>query len=146
MLLIAKNTKRFSILFISLSPQAILSYYTVSPMKHQYIVPISHPQLYDRQKRMENGVGIGKEYFEHLIGDIQDIHQSGRRFYQELIDIYATRVVYNIDARTTHELYKKVQNKIDYVIHRKNTSKFTHSMKRSNELTFYIVIIFSSVF
>ena len=60
------------------------------------------------KKRMENGVFIGEDYFEHLLSEIREIRMSERRFYQKLTDIYATSIDYNKDAPTTTESYKTV--------------------------------------
>lgn len=69
------------------------------------------------RKRMENGLFVGEDYFEHLLAEIREIRLSERRFYQKLTDIYATAVDYNKDAPTTRLFFKKVQNKIHYAVH-----------------------------
>ena len=69
------------------------------------------------KKRMENGSFIGEDYFEHLLAEIREIRLSERRFYQKLTDIYATSIDYNRDAPTTGLFFKKVQNKMHYVVH-----------------------------
>lgn len=69
------------------------------------------------KKRMENGLFIGEDYFEHLLAEIREIRLSERRFYQKLTDIYATSIDYNRDAPTTRLFFKKVQNKMHYAVH-----------------------------
>jgi len=69
------------------------------------------------KKRMENGSFIGVDYFEQLLEEIREIRLSERNFYQKLTDIYATSIDYNIDAPTTREFFKKVQNKMHYAVH-----------------------------
>ena len=69
------------------------------------------------KKRMENGVFIGEDYFEHLLSEIREIRTSERRFYQKLTDIYATSIDYNRDAPTTRMFYKKMQNKMHFAVH-----------------------------
>ena len=69
------------------------------------------------QKRMENGSFIGEDYFEHLLAEIREIRLSERRFYQNLTDIYATSIDYNLNAPTTRLFFKKVQNKMHYAVH-----------------------------
>ena len=69
------------------------------------------------KKRMENGVFLGVDYFEHLLAEIREIRLSERRFYQKLTDIYATSIDYNRDAPTTRMFFKKVQNKMHYAVH-----------------------------
>ncbi len=48
---------------------------------------------------------------------ICEIRLSERRFYQKLTDIYATSMDYNKDAPTTRLFYKRIQNKMHYVMH-----------------------------
>lgn len=69
------------------------------------------------RKRMENGVYLGEDYFEHLLAEIREIRLSERRFYQKLTDIYATSMDYNKDAPTTRLFFKLIQNKMHYAVH-----------------------------
>ena len=69
------------------------------------------------KERMENGIFLGEDYFEHLLQEIREIRLSERRFYQKITDIYATSVDYNKDAPITHDFFAKVQNKLHYAIH-----------------------------
>ncbi len=69
------------------------------------------------KKRMENGAFLGEDYFEHLLAEIREIRLSERRFYQKLTDIYATSIDYNLDAPTTRNFFRKVQNKMHYAVH-----------------------------
>ena len=69
------------------------------------------------KKRMENGIFINEDYFEHLLAEIREIRLSERRFYQKLTDIYATSIDYNVESPTTQEFFKKVQNKMHYAVH-----------------------------
>ena len=62
------------------------------------------------KKRMENGVFLGVDYFEHLLAEIREIRLSERRFYQKLTDIYSTAIDYNMNAPTTKQFFQKVQN------------------------------------
>lgn len=69
------------------------------------------------RKRMENGVFLGEDYFEHLLEEIREIRLSERRFYQKITDIYSTSVDYNKNAPTTRDFFAKVQNKLHFAIH-----------------------------
>ena len=69
------------------------------------------------RKRMENGVFLGEDYFEHLLAEIREIRLSERRFYQKITDIYATAMDYNKDATLTKSFFAKVQNKLHYAVH-----------------------------
>ena len=67
--------------------------------------------------RMENGSFLGEDYFEHLLAEIREIRLSERRFYQKLTDVYATSMDYNKDAPTTQLFFKRIHNKMHYVVH-----------------------------
>jgi hypothetical protein len=69
------------------------------------------------KKRMENGVFLGEDYFEHLLAEIREIRLSERRFYQKITDIYATALDYSKDTPAAKEFFAKVQNKLHYAIH-----------------------------
>ena len=69
------------------------------------------------RKRMENGMFLDEDYFEHLLAEIREIRLSERRFYQKLTDIYATSMDYNKDAPTTKLFFKRIQNKMHYAVH-----------------------------
>ena len=50
-------------------------------------------------ERLKNPPGKGqKDYFDELLERIRDIRSSERRFYQKVLDIYATSVDYTPDA------------------------------------------------
>ena len=58
-------------------------------------------------ERLKNPPGKGqKDYFDELLERIRDIRSSERRFYQKVLDIYATSVDYTPDA----EMSKKFVN------------------------------------
>jgi len=69
------------------------------------------------RKRMENGMFLDEDYFEHLLAEIREIRLSERRFYQKLTDIYATSMDYNKDAPTTKLFFKRIRNKMHYAVH-----------------------------
>jgi len=79
------------------------------------------------KKRMENGVFLGEDYFEHLLAEIREIRLSERRFYQKITDIYATAMDYNKEAVNTKEFFAKVQNKLHYAIHRHTAAELIAS-------------------
>lgn len=47
------------------------------------------------KKRLEKGQIFYKEYFEYLLDKLREIRASERKFYQKIIDIYATTVDYS---------------------------------------------------
>ncbi len=67
--------------------------------------------------RLKNGAYLNKEYFRDLILQIRDIRQSERNFYQQITDIYATAVDYDLKSPTTKEFFAIVQNKMHYAVH-----------------------------
>lgn len=69
------------------------------------------------KKRLENGQIFDEEYFEHLLDEIREIRASERKFYQKIIDIYATAVDYSPTAATSKDFFAMVQNKLHYAIH-----------------------------
>jgi hypothetical protein len=69
------------------------------------------------RKRMENGLFLGEDYFEHLLAEIREIRLSERRFYQKITDIYATAMDYDREAPQTRLFFAKVQNKLHYAVH-----------------------------
>jgi len=69
-------------------------------------------------ERLKNPPGKGqKDYFDELLERIRDIRSSERRFYQKVLDIYATSVDYTPDAETSHRFFATVQNKMHWATH-----------------------------
>ncbi|HAT74720.1 MAG TPA: cell filamentation protein Fic, partial [Candidatus Moranbacteria bacterium] len=58
-----------------------------------------------------------KQYFKDLILEIRDIRESERNFYQQITDIYATAIDYNLNSPTTREFFATVQNKLHFATH-----------------------------
>jgi hypothetical protein len=69
-------------------------------------------------ERLKNPPGRGhKDYFDELLERIRDIRSSERRFYQKVLDIYATSVDYTPDAEQTQRFFATVQNKMHWAAH-----------------------------
>ncbi len=69
-------------------------------------------------ERLKNPPGKGqKDYFDELLERIRDIRSSERRFYQKVLDIYATSVDYTPDAEQSHRFFAAVQNKMHWAAH-----------------------------
>ncbi|GHT55429.1 toxin Fic [Spirochaetia bacterium] len=69
-------------------------------------------------ERLKNGGSIlTDKYFEEQLEKIREIRLSERKFYQKITDIYATALDYDKSAKTTHEFFAKVQNKMHFAIH-----------------------------
>ena len=69
-------------------------------------------------ERLKNPPGKGQtDYFDELLERIRDIRSSERRFYQKVLDIYATSVDYMPDAELSHRFFAAVQNKMHWATH-----------------------------
>jgi hypothetical protein len=69
-------------------------------------------------ERLKNPPGRGhKDYFDELLERIRDIRSSERRFYQKVLDIYATSVDYKPDAEQSQRFFATVQNKMHWATH-----------------------------
>ncbi len=69
-------------------------------------------------ERLKNPPGKGQtDYFDELLERIRDIRSSERRFYQKVLDIYATSVDYAPDAEASQRFFATVQNKMHWATH-----------------------------
>jgi hypothetical protein len=69
-------------------------------------------------ERLKNPPGKGqKDYFDELLERIRDIRSSERRFYQKVLDIYATSVDYTPDSEQSQRFFAAVQNKMHWATH-----------------------------
>ena len=69
-------------------------------------------------ERLKDPPGKGQtDYFDELLERIRDIRSSERRFYQKVLDIYATSVDYTPDAEQSHQFFAAVQNKMHWATH-----------------------------
>lgn len=71
----------------------------------------------DNERLKNGGSVLTTEYFDRLLEQIREIRLSERRFYQKITDIYATSLDYDRNAKTTKQLFAKVQNKMHYAVH-----------------------------
>lgn len=69
-------------------------------------------------ERLKNPPGKGqKDYFDEQLERIRDIRSSERRFYQKVLDIYATSVDYTPNTAMSQQFFATVQNKMHWAIH-----------------------------
>jgi hypothetical protein len=69
-------------------------------------------------ERLKNPPGPGHvDYFDELLERIRDIRASERRFYQKVLDIYATSVDYRPDSELSQQFFATVQNKMHFATH-----------------------------
>jgi len=73
--------------------------------------------------RRKNGAYLSKQYFKDLILEIRDIRTSERNFYQQITDIYATAIDYDLSAPATKDFFATVQNKLHYTTYRQTAAE-----------------------
>jgi len=79
-------------------------------------------------ERLKNPPGKGQQdYFDELLARIRDIRSSERRFYQKVLDIYATSVDYTPDAEVTQQFFATVQNKMHWATHGHTAAEIIHA-------------------
>ena len=71
----------------------------------------------DDERLKNDGSILGKRYFEEQLQRIREIRLSERKFYQKIIDIYATAIDYDVTAQATQRFFATVQNKLHWAIH-----------------------------
>ena len=72
----------------------------------------------DKERLKNGGTVLTEKYFEEQLEQIREIRLSERKFYQKLTDIYATALDYDKYAKTTKEFFSKIQNKMNYAVHK----------------------------
>ncbi|MGH7950851.1 MAG: virulence RhuM family protein [Limisphaerales bacterium] len=78
-------------------------------------------------ERLKNPPGKGQtDYFDELLARIRDIRSSERRFYQKVLDIYATSIDYTPDAEASQKFFATVQNKMHWATHGHTAAELIH--------------------
>jgi len=78
-------------------------------------------------ERLKNPPGPGQtDYFDELLERIRDIRASERRFYQKVLDIYATSVDYQPDIEPSQQFFATVQNKMHWAAHGHTAAEIVH--------------------
>lgn len=78
-------------------------------------------------ERLKNPPGPGQtDYFDELLERIRDIRASERRFYQKVLDIYATSIDYQPDAVLSQRFFATVQNKMHWAAHGHTAAEIVH--------------------
>ena len=78
-------------------------------------------------ERLKNPPGKGqKDYFDELLERIRDIRSSERRFYQKVLDIYATSVDYAPKTEMSQEFFATAQNKMHWAAHGHTAAEVIH--------------------
>jgi len=79
-------------------------------------------------ERLKNPPGPGqKDYFEEQLERIRDIRSSERRFYQKVLDIYATSVDYDPSTEASQLFFATVQNKMHWAAHGQTAAEVIHA-------------------
>ena len=78
-------------------------------------------------ERLKNPPGKGqKDYFDEQLERIRDIRSSERRFYQKVLDIYATSVDYTPNTEVSQQFFATVQNKMHWAAHGQTAAEVIH--------------------
>lgn len=78
-------------------------------------------------ERLKNPPGKGQtDYFDELLERIRDIRSSERRFYQKVLDIYATSVDYQPNVELSQQFFATVQNKMHWATHGQTAAEVIH--------------------
>ncbi len=78
-------------------------------------------------ERLKNPPGKGqKDYFDELLERIRDIRSSERRFYQKVLDIYATSIDYSPNTEMSQLFFATVQNKMHWASHGHTAAEVIH--------------------
>ena len=79
-------------------------------------------------ERLKNPPGKGqKDYFDEQLERIRDIRSSERRFYQKVLDIYATSVDYTPNTEMSQQFFAMVQNKMHWAAHGQTAAEVIHA-------------------
>jgi hypothetical protein len=79
-------------------------------------------------ERLKNPPGPGRrDYFDELLERIREIRASERRFYQKVLDIYATSIDYKPDAEVSQRFFATVQNKMHWATHGHTAAEIIHA-------------------
>ena len=79
-------------------------------------------------ERLKNPPGKGqKDYFDEQLERIRDIRSSERRFYQKVLDIYATSVDYTPNTEVSQQFFARVQNKMHWAAHGQTAAEMIHA-------------------
>ena len=85
-------------------------------------------------ERLKNPPGHGqKDYFDEQLERIRDIRSSERRFYQKVLDIYATSVDYTPNTELSQQFFATVQNKMHWATHGQTAAEVIHARVNSSQ-------------
>lgn len=78
-------------------------------------------------ERLKNPPGPdATDYFDDLLERVREIRASERRFYQKVLDIYATSIDYEPSAELSQQFFATVQNKMHWATHGHTAAEIVH--------------------
>lgn len=78
-------------------------------------------------ERLKNPPGKGQtDYFDEQLERIRDIRSSERRFYQKVLDIYATSIDYAPNTEMSQQFFATMQNKMHWACHGHTAAEIIH--------------------
>jgi hypothetical protein len=85
-------------------------------------------------ERLKNPPGKGqKDYFDEQLERIRDIRSSERRFYQKVLDIYATSIDYAPNTEMSQQFFAAVQNKMHWACHGQTAAEVIYRRADADE-------------
>ena len=85
-------------------------------------------------ERLKNPPGKGQtDYFDDQLERIRDIRSSERRFYQKVLDIYATSVDYAPITELSQQFFATVQNKMHWAAHGQTAAEVIHARANASQ-------------
>jgi len=71
----------------------------------------------DDERLKRGGSVLSDRYFEEQLQRVREIRLSELKFYQNITDLYATALVYDVTSAATKRFFATVQNKLHWAIH-----------------------------
>ena len=73
------------------------------------------------------------DYYEELMQRIRSIRTSEKRLYAKVLEIFATSIDYNKDAKETKEFFQLIQNKLHFAITGKTAPEIIYERVDANQ-------------
>ena len=84
----------------------------------------------------------GAGYFKELLERIRDIRSSGKVFYRQVLDLFATSIDYDKKSNEAKYFFATIQNKMHYAIHNKTASELIYERVDSEKNLQYLKMNF----
>lgn len=91
-------------------------------------------------EQLKNLGGAG--YFKELLERIRDIRSSGKVFYRQVLDLFATSIDYDKKSNEAKYFFATLQNKMHYAIHNKTASELIYERVDSEKNLQYLKMNF----